>query len=126
VRALLLDECMSPRLVPRLWGLGIDTVHVRDRGMLQAPDHVVWRFAQDEERAVFTINGDDFKKIASQSENHHGLAVLPSGGSPSDQLKWVTDIVRWLEATSNMGLANRYIEISEDGEIVLGDLRLGQ
>jgi len=53
---LLLDENTSPRIIPALWKHEVDAVHVRDRNLLRAADHELWKFAMDEARTIVTIN----------------------------------------------------------------------
>ena len=59
---LLLDENTSPRIVRALWERQVDAVHIRDRGLLGASDHELWKFAKQEARTIVTINGKDFDK----------------------------------------------------------------
>jgi predicted nuclease of predicted toxin-antitoxin system len=65
---LLLDENVSPRNVRALREAGHDVQHVRDLGMVGAPDHVVWRRAVEESRVLVTINARDFVKLAQNQE----------------------------------------------------------
>jgi predicted nuclease of predicted toxin-antitoxin system len=92
---LVLDENISPTLVPRLWEEQIDTVHVRDRGLLSSPDHVIWEFALSEKRAVVTINGRDFVALAKRSSIHHGIIVIPSGGLRNEMFSYIIAAVDW-------------------------------
>jgi predicted nuclease of predicted toxin-antitoxin system len=66
---LLLDENTSPRIVNLLWKRQVDAVHIRDRNLLGAADHEIWRFAQQEARTIVTINGRDFRRLAKSSQN---------------------------------------------------------
>jgi predicted nuclease of predicted toxin-antitoxin system len=120
---LLLDENTSPRIVRALWERQVDAVHIRDRGLLGAPDHEVWKFAKAERRTIVTINGKDFRKLASDSPEHPGILVIPSGGSPDAQLKFIMAAVTWVTSTNSpTGFSNRYLEIGDDGEIVLAEV----
>lgn len=117
---LLLDENISPNIVEELWRNDVDALHIRDRNLLEAPDHEIWRFANQENRAVVTINGRDFLKFAQKSESHSGLVVIPSGGNRVVQLNLIMTAVAWVNsANSPAGFTNRYIEVGENGEIVL-------
>lgn len=54
----LLDENLSPRLVPRLrWLFGVLT-HVRDIGLERAGDKVIWEWAKVNGYTVITTDGD--------------------------------------------------------------------
>ena len=83
---LLLDECMSPRIVVPLWERGLNVVHVRDRALLGEPDHVIWQFAQSEQRAVVTINAGDFKKLAAKTAAHAGVIITQAAGLRPNRL----------------------------------------
>jgi predicted nuclease of predicted toxin-antitoxin system len=120
---LLLDENISPRLVRSLWEREVDAIHVRDRGLLGASDHEIWKFAKQEERTIVTINGKDFRKLAKDSQEHPGIVVIPSGGSPDAQLEFIISAVRWVTSTnSSDGFSNRYLEIGDNGEIILAEV----
>jgi predicted nuclease of predicted toxin-antitoxin system len=120
---LLLDENTSPRIVRTLWQHDVDAVHVRDRGLLGAPDHELWKLALDETRTIVTINAKDFRKLAQRSQAHPGIVVIPSGGSPDAQFNFIMSAVRWVSTTnSTAGFTNRYLEVEENGEIVVAEL----
>ena len=84
---MMLDENISPSLVDRLWGLGIDTTAVHHRALLSASDHTVWAKAQSEERTLVTINESDFEKLARRTKDHHGLIAIPGGGARDTQVR---------------------------------------
>jgi predicted nuclease of predicted toxin-antitoxin system len=88
---LLLDEMISPAIVAPLWMAGIDAVALRDRGLLEIEDHVVWRLAQSEARTIGTANGKDFMKFAARSDRHAGLLIIPGGGSRAEQLTYIAN-----------------------------------
>jgi predicted nuclease of predicted toxin-antitoxin system len=76
---LLLDENVSPSTVRPLFAVGHDVYHLRDRGLIGQPDHVIWRRAIDESRILVTINALDFVRLAAREELHGGLVTFPSG-----------------------------------------------
>jgi predicted nuclease of predicted toxin-antitoxin system len=120
---LLLDENTSPRIVRTLWQHDVDAIHVRDRGLLGAPDHELWKLALDETRTIVTINAKDFRKLARRSQAHPGIVVIPSGGSPDAQFNFIMSAVRWVStANSTAGFSNRYLEVGENGEIIAAEL----
>ena len=53
---LLFDENLSYRLVPSLADIYPDSAHVRDFGLLGAPDRTIWSFAG--ERAFTVVSKD--------------------------------------------------------------------
>jgi predicted nuclease of predicted toxin-antitoxin system len=109
--------------VRKLWERQVDAVHIRDRGLLGAADHELWKFARQEARTIVTINGKDFRKLAKDSEEHPGIVVIPSGGSPDAQLEFIMSAVMWVTSTnSSDGFSNRYLEIGNNGEIILAEV----
>jgi predicted nuclease of predicted toxin-antitoxin system len=120
---LLLDENMSPRIVRSLWERDVDAIHVRDRELLGAADHEIWKFALQEMRTIVTINGKDFRKLAKTSQDHPGVIVIPSGGSPNVQINFIMTAVTWVtSANAPDGFSNRYLEIGDHGEIILAEV----
>jgi predicted nuclease of predicted toxin-antitoxin system len=114
---------MSPRIVRSLWDRDVDAVHVRDRGLLGATDHEIWKFAKLEVRTVVTINGRDFRKLAKNSLDHPGVIVIPSGGSPDAQLDFIMTAITWVTSTNTPdGFSNRYLEVGDHGEITLAEV----
>jgi len=120
---LLLDENTSPRIIPALWKHEVDAVHVRDRNLLRAADHELWKFAMDEARTIVTINARDFRKLAQRTRAHPGIIVIPSGASSETQLKLILAAVGWVSSTNSaIGFSNRYVEVNAQGEIVRAEL----
>ena len=55
---LLLDENLSPRLVPSIGDQYPGSTHVENCGLLAAPDEEVWRFALENGFAIVTKDSD--------------------------------------------------------------------
>ena len=55
---LLLDENLSPRLVPRLLSLFAGLTHVRDVGLRRAGDKAIWDWAKVSGYTVVTTDSD--------------------------------------------------------------------
>jgi predicted nuclease of predicted toxin-antitoxin system len=121
---LLLDENTSPRIVRSLWERDIDAVHIRDRGLLGAPDHELWKLARTETRTIVTINGRDFRRLARNSDQHPGIVVIPSGGSPDAQIDFIMSAVQWVTTSANSpdGFSNRYLEVGDNCEVILAEI----
>ena len=120
---LLLDENTSPRIIKALWEQHLDVVHIRDRGLLGAADHILWNLAVEESRTIITINGKDFRRLAERTEVHPGVVVIPGGGDANSQLNFIMSAVNWMTSTnSELSLSNRYIEINESGEIEVAEV----
>ena len=56
--SLLLDENLSPRLLPRLSSLFPGLIHVRDVGLKQASDEVIWDWAKRNGYTIITTDAD--------------------------------------------------------------------
>jgi predicted nuclease of predicted toxin-antitoxin system len=116
---LLLDEGISPSLVHLLAEREIDAAALRDRGCLRLEDYQVWELAIAETRTVVTINGRHFRRLASTTPIHHGVLVLPSGGSRTEQFSNVVNAVEWVshKFPAMPTFSNYFVEVSEDGFI---------
>jgi len=55
---LLLDENLSPRLVGRLASLFPVLVHVRDVGLKQGSDSMIWEWAKTNDHTILTTDAD--------------------------------------------------------------------
>jgi predicted nuclease of predicted toxin-antitoxin system len=55
---LVLDENLSPRLVPRLLSLFPELIHVRQVGLQQAGDGEIWDWAKTSGYSVITADSD--------------------------------------------------------------------
>ena len=55
---LLLDENLSPRLLPRLDPLFPGLIHVRDIGLKQASDETIWDWAKMNGYTIVTTDAD--------------------------------------------------------------------
>ncbi len=121
---LFLDENVSPSNVRPLAEAGHDVYHVRDRGLMGQPDHVIWRRAVDENRILVTINARDFVRLAGREELHGGLVTFPSGSRPHEQLILILRAIEHLEADHAQGRdpMNRWLDIGNDGEIRVTDV----
>jgi predicted nuclease of predicted toxin-antitoxin system len=123
---LVLDENVSPSLVEPLWDQGVDTVHVRNRGMLGVADHTLWAYANAEGRTIVTINKVHFVRLAKLSILHPGVLVIPSGGTRDEQFDYVMAAIIWATSTNYPGsvFANRCVEVSVALEITFEDVTM--
>src|SRR5579871_3397498 len=74
---MMLDECVSPYIAPRLCSERVDCCCVRHRGLSSAGDHVVWQYVQKETCALVTIKREHFSQYAMREVYHAGLIVIP-------------------------------------------------
>lgn len=132
--SLILDECVSPRVSPRLWEVGVDNYSLRDRALLQMPDYAIWQRAQEEHRTVVTINESDFVKFAERDKRHAGLITFPSGANPDGQYCHIMNGLNWAARNNAImpSFRNRITCVSVDGVNVIktaldgGDEEFGQ
>lgn len=117
----LLDENIAPSLFLPLWEMGIDTATVRDRGLLGADDHIVWRLAQSEGRTTVTINAGDFRRLARQTPGHAGLIIIPSGSGRAGQLRMIESVVAKAREENAIlpTFRSRIYEVLQDGSITI-------
>jgi predicted nuclease of predicted toxin-antitoxin system len=111
----LLDENLSPRLTSTLAEVGLDVVHVRDRGLLSASDALVFSRAFGEDRVLVTRNYTDFRPLARSTQLHPGIVALRDGEMPLDLLRTLLQGV--LLRLSASDLVNRIAYVEADGEI---------
>lgn len=112
---LLLDENVSPKVAEELAHVdGLDTCHVRDRGLLSATDAEVLERAYDEDRILVTANVADFLKLARARDVHPGIVLLEDGALPrADQLRLIRLAMAAIAALGD--LVNKVLWIAADG-----------
>ena len=76
---LLIDECISARVVPLLAGAGHDVVHVDDRGLAGRVDHEVLELARSEGRVLVSADTDFGEILASSGASLPSLVLLRQG-----------------------------------------------
>jgi predicted nuclease of predicted toxin-antitoxin system len=111
---LLLDENLSPWVALHLQQEGRDVAHIRDRGMLGEPDHVVLERAFAEDRVFVTANVGDFRRLAAAREIHAGIVLLEDGAlNRHEQLEVLRRVLNALDGESD--LVNRALVVTLDG-----------
>lgn len=119
---LLLDENLSPRVAEILRNEdGLDAVHIRERGLLEAKDHEVLERAYKEDRVLATKNVADFVKLARARELHAGIILIEDGDLVRDeQLRVLRAAVAALSGEPD--LVNRVLRLWADGTAVFEDV----
>jgi predicted nuclease of predicted toxin-antitoxin system len=115
---LLLDENLSPAIALTLAQEGVDVIHVRDRGLLQATDVVVFARALAEDRILITSDVDDFAKLARGATVHAGLIFFEESGLlRAEQLQLVRLALTIIagEFAAGRDMVNRVLRIWSDG-----------
>ena len=115
---LMLDECISPNISARLWGANIDNYPVRDRGLLEVSDHVIWSLAAQDNRTLVTHNARHFRALALRETGHPGLLTIPSGGNRDKQFENIMKAVFKIDDIP-MSFANNLISVSDDGDVLV-------
>jgi predicted nuclease of predicted toxin-antitoxin system len=112
---LLLDENLSPWVAQRLAREDhLDACGVRDRGMLNVPDHGVIELAYREDRIFVTSNVADFRKLARARELHPGIVLIEEGSlSRQEQLDRVRIAIQRIRDESDV--VNKLVTVWPDG-----------
>ena len=97
----------------------VDAVHVRDRDLLGAEDHVLWRYAASQSRTFVIINRGDFLRLAGRDIAHQGLIIVPGAARREEQLDCVVTAIEWARgANDNISrFANNFVEVSLTGDL---------
>lgn len=114
---LVLDENISPSIVPLLWAEGIDSYSIRDRDKLRISDHRLFALANEEGRAIATINRADFERLARRAGHHAGIIVIPSGGTRSIHFEHILRAVRVALANEPATMNDQVFYVSEEGDV---------
>lgn len=119
---VLIDENLSPALVPKLAEMGVAAEHVAHIGMSSVTDAQLWLHAFERDQLVLTINASDFLRLAASVELHPGLIVLRSQGlSREEQWEWVEPVIEALLA-SGSDLVNQVVEVMGPGKFTIRDV----
>lgn len=101
----LLDNNLSPQLVPGLTAAGHDVAHVRDRGLARADDPTVMALARGEERVLISAD-TDFGTLLAQSGAARPSVILlrrETGRRPAEQLRVLLDNLERVSADLEQG-----------------------
>ena len=82
---ILLDQNLSHRLVSLLATAYPEVIHVREAGLWDAEDRIIWQFAKLEGCTIFTRD-DDFQKIVLVRGHPPKVVWLKDGNSSNAEL----------------------------------------
>lgn len=99
---LLLDENLSYRIAAWLAERGHDAVHVRDVGLNDTDDHVIFQWAEREDRIVVTSDADLGTMLALSGAAGPSVVLLrsPDHLTPMEQ----SDLIAGMIPTMHNGL----------------------
>lgn len=125
---LFLDECLSPTIGRALNAEGAHSVtHPRDVGGLGAPDREVLARCVERDLVLVTENARDFRALVAAEDIHPGMIVLPSVGRARSETLLRAAIDFLLARGDPMGvMVNHVLEVSEDAEMTLYPLPVGE
>lgn len=122
----LIDEDLSPKVALYLCqDCLIDTVAVRDRGLLGKDDRFILNYAFNEDRILVTANIGDFERFARSVEVHSGIVFMEEGDLlREEQIRVVSEAIKAIKAEIEAGrdMVNRVLYISILGTMVFEDL----
>lgn len=122
---VLLDENLSPRLVPRLTARSVVAQHAAHVGKAGVSDAELWSYAFATDQVVVTLNARDFLVLARSVELHPGLIVLRTSGLPPDgQWRHLEPAIDFAlaELAAGHDLVNRVIDVLDVGDYRTFDL----
>jgi len=127
---LLIDEDLSPSIARYLCkDMVIDAVAVRDRNLLNTPDHEILEYAFQEDRILVTANVKDFEKFANARELHAGIVLICDGALlRAEQIEVVNTAVVAIMAEIEAGkdMINRVLYVETDGSLKFEDLPMSK
>lgn len=120
---LLLDENISPALIPRLSECGVYAQSVAHVGLAGRTDRAVWNYALHHDFVVVTTNARDFIQLLDV-DLHPGLIVLRESGLTRDE-QWarIHPVVEYVHSSGDEDLlVNRMVEVSGLGRFQVRQL----
>lgn len=112
---LLLDENISPAAAIALNADGVDTWHVRDRGLQGATDQELLDRAYDEDRILVTLNVGDFEKLVRARDLHAGVVLIERTDLlRHEQIELVRAVASAI-ASHGGALINEVLRVAADG-----------
>lgn len=114
---LLIDECLTPKLVEVANAFGYVAYHVLHRGWQSSADPVLLRFLREESLTLVTNNWQDFGPMLRREEIHAGAIVIPNVPR-ADQIAALEQALRAIQAVAPpLDMINTVVEVDVSGEV---------
>jgi predicted nuclease of predicted toxin-antitoxin system len=117
---LLVDECLTPELVPIACEFGFEAYHVAHIGLSGEPDRIVFQRVMNDNFLFVTNDREDWNALISRVDLHAGLLVIrPRCRREVQKTLFRTALV---EVRAVGGLLNKVLEIDENADVAICDL----
>ena len=117
---LIVDECLTPDLVPIAHEAGFEAYHVAYFGLSGRADHIVFETVASGGFIFVTNDREDWRTLFSTTDLHAGLIViLPNCRRDAQKTLFRAALNRVKEIG---GLDNKVLEINANGEIAVSSL----
>jgi predicted nuclease of predicted toxin-antitoxin system len=120
---ILIDECLSPRLVAVAQARGLVAVHVAWLNLEGTDDWHVASLAAERNYVVVTNNRRDFLRLYAQLEVHNGLIIVVPAVLRREQRRLFGIALDAAEQQDS--LVNLLIEVHADGTVDVSDWSKG-
>ena len=113
---LLIDECMSPRLVGLAHKRGLEATHVNHLGLRRAPDHLLMPVIVGGDFTFVTNNRADFIRLYRFVDLHAGLLVVVPAVEFEEQRRLLGMALDAIAAAGG-DTTNELVEVFADGRV---------
>lgn len=114
---LLIDECLTPRLVEVGNRFGYLSFHVLHRGWKGNADPVLLGHLREESLTLVTNNWQDFEPLLRREEIHAGAIVVPNVPR-AEQIEALERALRAIQSVDPpLDMINTVVEVDVSGEV---------
>lgn len=109
---------LSIRLPEQLARQDLHAAHVVHRGLGGSPDHAIWKYANEKDFTVVTVNAGDYLRLAGRTEVHGGVIVIrESGLDAGGQLARIMAAVQEIRHYGEDRLVNHVVDVMDEQTI---------